>query len=153
MNRDRVRGRWPAIALGCMVCSSLVGCVERRYTIRTDPPGALVYVNGEELGPSPASHSFTYYGDREIVLVADGYETERIIQPIKAPLYDNNLTDVFTENFLPFTLRDEREFTYKLRPSTVPETGDLVNRADQLRAQGKQPPPPRRRGLFGFLGF
>ncbi len=142
-----------AAALGAVCCLSLVGCVERRYTIRTDPPGALVFVNGQELGPSPISSDFTYYGAREIVIVADGYETERIIQKIDAPLYDNALTDFFTENLLPFTIRDEREFVYRLRPRTLTPQGDLEQRADMLRMEGQQPPKPRRRGILGFLGF
>lgn len=133
--------------------AGLTGCVERRYTIRTDPPGALIFVNGQEMGPSPVSSGFTYYGAREIVIVADGYETERIIQKINAPLYDNVLTDFFTENLLPFTIRDEREFVYKLRPRALTPPGELEQRADALRLEGQQPPEPRRGGLFGFLGF
>ena len=35
--------------------------------------GATVIVNGEEIGPTPASKSFVYYGDREITLMLDGY--------------------------------------------------------------------------------
>ena len=54
----------------------LSGCVERRYTIRSDPPGATVVVNGEEIGPSPASKSFVYYGDRKITMILDGYPDE-----------------------------------------------------------------------------
>ena len=62
---------------------SLSGCVERRYTIRTDPPGALVIVNGEEIGPTPVSRSFIYYGDRKITPDAgwlqdpDGHPADR----------------------------------------------------------------------------
>lgn len=144
--------RRPWIALVALAALA-TGCVERRYTIRTNPPGALVYVNGEELGPAPISHSFTYYGDREIVLVADGYQTQRIIQPIKAPWYDNALTDFFTENLLPFTLRDEREFVYEMAPATNPSPGELSGRAESLRSQAKFPPPERRRGFLGALGF
>jgi hypothetical protein len=36
--------------------------------------------------------------------VADGYETQQIIQPLPAPWWDNALTDFFTENLLPVTL-------------------------------------------------
>jgi hypothetical protein len=140
-------------ALGVAAIVVLPGCVERRYTIRTNPPGALVYVNGEELGPSPVSQSYTYYGPREIVLVADGQQTQKIIQPVDAPWYDNVLTDFFTENLLPFTIRDEREFAYEMTPATSPAVGDLVGRAEAMRGQGQQPPPPRRTGLFGWLGW
>jgi hypothetical protein len=136
------------LALAC-----LPGCVERRYTIRTNPPGALAIVNEEEIGATPVSKSFTYYGTRKITLVADGYQTQQILQPVNAPWWDNSVTDFFTENFLPFTLRDEREFTYNLIPATVPESNDLVARGQQLRQEGQVPLKPRRRGILGFFGF
>lgn len=139
-----------ALAL-LLICTS--GCVERRMTIRTDPPGALVYVNGEEIGSTPVSKSFTYYGDREIVLVADGFQTQRIIQPLPAPWWDNSITDFFSENLIPHQLRDEREFHYRLQPATSPPQAELEQRANELRRQGQAPPAPRRQGLLGWLGF
>jgi hypothetical protein len=129
----------------------LCGCVERRFTVRTNPPGALVYVNGEELGPAPVSKSFTYYRPREIVLVADGYQTQRIVQPMKAPWYDNVFTEFFTENLVPWTIRDEREFYYEMAPAVDPEPSELVDRAEGLRSRGLVPPPERPRGLFDRL--
>jgi hypothetical protein len=135
-----------AIGLG-----ALAGCVERRYTIRSNPPGALVVVNGEETGPTPVSKSFTYYGDREITLMLDGYATQTIIEPINAPWWDNFVTEFFTENMIPYTFRDEREFVYQMAPSTVPEKNGLVARAEALRAQGSILPPPRRKWLGDYV--
>jgi hypothetical protein len=146
------RRTWPLLLIaGCWLLS-LPGCVERRYTIRTQPPGALAYVNGEEIGVTPVSRDFTYYGPREIVLVADGYRTERVIQPVRAPWWDNYLTEFFSENLVPFSLRDERVYEYKLSPATVPTTNDLQARGESLRQRGQAPPPERRRGLLGWLG-
>jgi hypothetical protein len=137
------------LCLGITLVLAASGCVERRYTIRTNPPGALVYVNGEEVGTTPVSRSFTYYGDREITLVADGYQTQRIIQPMPAPWWDNAVTDFFTENLVPFTLRDDRDYVYNMQPTRLPGAVELQQRANQLRGQGQMPPPPRRRGWFG----
>jgi hypothetical protein len=134
-------------------CACLIGCVERRYTIRTNPPGALAFVNGEEIGATPVSRSFTYYGPREVVLVADGFRTERIVQPIKAPWWDNYLTEFFSENLVPWTIRDDREFVYQLSPATLPSTAELGSRAENLRTRGQIAPAPRRKGLFSWLGF
>jgi hypothetical protein len=136
-----------------LACACLSGCVERRYTIRSNPPGAMVIVNGEEVGPTPVSRSFTYYGTRKLTLMADGYETMTVLQPVKAPWYDNNFTDWLTENFVPFTIRDERDFTYTLAPKQIPDPNDLVNRGQQLRNEGQVPPKPLRGGILGFLGF
>jgi hypothetical protein len=138
------------VLVGPLLCA---GCVERRYTLRTDPPGALAIVNGEEIGQTPVSRSFYYYGDREITFILDGYETRTVIQPMKAPWWDNMFTEFFTENLVPFTLRDEREFRYQLMPATSPVAADLRDRAEQLRAGSQVPPPPRRGGLLGWLGF
>ncbi len=131
----------------------LSGCVERRYTIRSNPPGASVIVNGEEIGPTPVSRSYTYYGDREITLMLDGYETQTVIQPMKAPWWDNMITEFFSENLVPYQMRDEREYTYQMKPATVPKQEELVGRAQDLRTQGQTLPAPRRGGILGFFGF
>jgi hypothetical protein len=148
--RARRRSMIVLLVLGLgMAC----GCVERRYTVRTDPPGAEVIVNGESIGPAPASHNFYYYGDREITLVMQGYETKTIIQPIKAPWWDNYLTEFFSENLIPFVIRDEQEFAYKLEPARTPTEEAVHGRADALRSEAQVLPPPRRGGILGWLGF
>ncbi len=135
-------------ALG-MAC----GCVERRYTVRTDPPGAQVIVNGESLGPAPASHNFYYYGDREITLVLDGFETKTIIQPINAPWWDNYLTEFFSENIVPFVIRDEREFTYKMEPYPAPTEEEIQARAEALRSESRTLAAAASRGDPGMAGI
>jgi hypothetical protein len=151
----RLRGRRChrlALLLGLATgIAILPGCVERRYTIRSNPPGALAIVNGEEIGPTPVSRSFTYYGDREVTLMLDGYETRTAIQPINAPLWDNFVTEFFTENLIPFTFRDEREFVFDLAPQMIPEKNALLNRAEALRAQGHILPPPRRKWISDYV--
>jgi PEGA domain len=145
--------RWGTVVATAAFGFLLTGCVERRYTIRSDPPGALVVVNGEEIGRAPVSRNFTYYGDRDISLMLDGYQTQRVIQPIKARWFDNLATEFFTENVIPYTFRDERDFTYKMTPATVPMTNDLLTRGSALRSQAGNIPPPRRGGFLGWLGF
>lgn len=151
MARTPLRG--PAAALAGSILIGLSGCVERRYTIRTDPPGALVVVNDEEIGPTTASKSFTYYGDRKVTLIADGYQTQTFIQPVKRPWYDNYLTEFFTETLVPWTIRDEREFYYKMTPASAPPIEDVAARGEALRQNGQGVPPPRGGGWFSWLGF
>jgi PEGA domain len=153
MVRSRCASRRMAIVFLLAAAGLFCGCVERRYTIRTDPPGAQVVVNGESIGLSPASHSFYYHGDREITLVKDGYETKTIIQPMNAPWWDNYATEFFTENLIPFVLRDEQEFTYKLEPARAPTQEEVEARAEALRSEAKALPPPRRGGILAWLGF
>ena len=108
---------------------------------------------GDLIGRTPVSKSFTFYGDRDITLILDGYKTQRLIQPIKAPWFDNPLTEVVTENLVPLTLRDERDFAYKMQPDVPPPYNDVLNRGENLRSQARVIPPPRRAGILGFFGF
>ncbi len=141
------------IALLASATCALTGCVERRYTIRTDPPGALAIVNGEPIGTTPVSKSFTFYGDRNVRLIKEGYETQDVVAKFSAPWYDNLLTEFFTENLNPYTFRDEVEFNYKLEPSRPADPNDVLARAQGVRDQGSGAPQPRSKGIRGFFGF
>lgn len=151
-----VRGRCSrilcAFALLMMALSS-TGCVKRRYTIRSDVPGTLVYVNGEEIGATPVSKSFTYYGTRDITLVADGYQTQKILQPLDAPWWDNDLTDFVSENMIPVTLRDEREFEYRMVPAANAPAADVLTRAQALRQEALAPLPEKRKSILQRMGL
>ena len=152
MVRRRLRTA-AVFALAGLLATGSTGCVRRRYTIRSDPPGALVTVNGEEIGRAPVSRSFVFYADREITLQLDGYETQRVIQPMPAPWYDNLLTEFISECVVPVTIRDDREYTYRMSPTVVPKLDDLQARGEALRADAKKQPAPRRGGILGFFGF
>jgi hypothetical protein len=147
------RGRSSVAVVALAAALGLSGCVERRYTIRTDPPGALVIANGEPIGTTPVSKSFTFYGDRTFRIIKEGYETQDVVAKFEAPWYDNLLTEFFTENLNPYTFRDEVEFNYKLEPARPADPNDVLNRAEATRAQGQAPPIPRRQGFLGFFGF
>jgi len=134
------------------VCLS-AGCVERRYIIRTDPPGALVSVDGEDVGISPVSVSYEYYKDRDVTIEAEGYETLRTVMPLPAPWWDNILTEFVSENLIPYTLRDDRTFEYRLAPATTPPTGELVERGEQLRRASQAPPPKPPPPWVRFFAF
>lgn len=123
------------LALG--LCIGLIvlatGCVQRRMTIRSNPPGATVYVDDYEVGATPVSANFTYYGTRKIRLVKDGYETLTVLQPVSPPWYQIVPLDLVTENFVPGELRDHQQFSYQLRPQAVVPGDQLLGRAEQLR--------------------
>ncbi len=118
---------------GIVLCTALAGCVERRLTVRTNPPGALVYVDDYEIGTTPVSASFTYYGTRKIRLVKDGYETLTVMQWIPPPWYEFPPMDFVSENFVPGQIRDQRFLDFQLKPQAVVPSGELLARAEQLR--------------------
>jgi hypothetical protein len=116
------------------------GCVRRRLNVRTNPPGALVYVDNQQIGTTPCSVDFTYYGTREIRLIKPGYETLTINQPIPTPWYQIPPLDFFSENLVPTKIRDNRTVSYDLAPQMVVPPEQLLDRANQLRQDTQQFP-------------
>ena len=57
-------------------------------TVRSNPPGALVYVDDYQIGTTPVSTDFVYYGTRKIRLIKDGYDTLTVQQPFPVPWYE-----------------------------------------------------------------
>lgn len=113
--------------------------------IRTDPPGAMVYVDDYELGTTPISTNFTYYGTRKIRLVKDGFKTKTIMQPIPPPWYQIPPLDFVSENLVLRRIEDHRTLSYQLEPEVVVPTDQLLGRAESLRTQargGSGVPPP-----------
>ncbi|NOX52963.1 MAG: PEGA domain-containing protein [Planctomycetes bacterium] len=124
-----------------LVCGVLLtGCVHRRMTIRSDPPGAQVLVDGEPIGYTPASTDFTYYGTREITLIKPGYETLTVMQPVRTPWYQIPPLDFLTDNLLPFRVTNRHDFTYTLQPKRLVPTSELLGRANALRSEAQMGP-------------
>ena len=123
------------VLLGLLLCLSQTGCVQRRMTIRSNPPGALVYVDDQPtpIGTTPVSHDFIYYGTRKIRLIKDGYETLTVMQPIPAPWYQFPVVDFVAENLVPGQIRDQRTMDFQLRPQMVVPPEELLLRAEELR--------------------
>lgn len=122
---------WVVAAGLLCVCQS--GCVERRMLVRSNPPGALLYVDDYEIGPTPAAVNFTYYGTRKIRLVKDGYETLTVMQAVPPPWYEYVPLDFVAENLVPGEIRDHRTLDYQMKPQAVVPPEQLVARAEQLR--------------------
>jgi hypothetical protein len=113
--------------------ASAGGCVERQMTIRSDPPGALVSVDNNDIGITPVTTPYIYYGQRQIRLVKDGYDTLTVLQPIPPPWYEYYGLDFISENLVPGKIRDERVFDYRLQPQSLTPPDQLRGRAETLR--------------------
>ena len=114
-------------------CLPAAGCVRRRLTIRTNPPGAQVFADNQEIGTTPCSASFVYYGTRQLTIMKDGYRTEKIFQKIPPPWYEIPPLDFFSENLSPMETRDERIVDVQLVPEEIVPRQQLVDRAQTLR--------------------
>lgn len=146
LSADRSLSWRTALAAGlAAACTLSIGCVQRRLTIRSNPPGALVYIGNDEIGATPCSTDYVYYGKRKIRLVKDGYETLEVNQRLTTPWYDVFPLDFVTENVIPFEIRDERALDFQLTPQMVQPTDQLLGRAQNLRQGSHTPgfaPPP-----------
>ena len=104
-------------------------------TVRTNPPGAMVSVDNQVIGASPASTPFVYYGTREFRIEADGFRTETIRRKFKPPWYQWPGIDFVTESLWPGEFRDERIVDVTLVPKALPGSDEVIARADGLRQQ------------------
>ena len=143
----RPPGGFSAGVCGCLLAvAALVpswGCVQRRMTIRSSPPGALVYVDDYQIGTTPVSTDFIYYGTRKIRLVKDGYETLTVRQPFPIPWYEIFPLDFVTENLWPWEIRDERVVDLAMSNTVSIPPESVVARAEQARlSAGSLPATP-----------
>jgi hypothetical protein len=133
-------------AVVCLLMVAVItaesGCVRRRLNVRTNPPGALVYVDNQLIGETPCGVDFTYYGTREIRLVKPGFETLAINQPIPTPWYEYPPLDFVSENLWPAKIRDNRTVVYDMRPQLMVPNHELINRGEQLRRDTQITPIP-----------
>jgi hypothetical protein len=135
MNRS---GRLTCGLLGVAVGAGLhTGCVERRYLITTDQPGAIVYENGRPIGATPVDRSFVYYGKYRFTIVKDGCQMLVVDERLKAPWFEYPLVDFLSENLLPFTIRDIRRLHYTLQPTPIVPPDAVLSAGQQLRARGQ----------------
>lgn len=128
-------------ALAAAVISTLcaTGCVQRRMTVRSNVEGAQVYVDNYEVGRTPVSTDFIYYGQRDIRLVKDGYETLKVQQKVNAPWYQYPGIDFIVENLWPWEIRDERTFNYQMQPQYLVPTETILSRAEEMRSRNPAP--------------
>jgi PEGA domain len=118
-----------------IVCFSQTGCVHRRLTVNSNPPGALVRVDGKDIGYTPASIDFTWYGTREVQLLKDGYETQTQMVDINPPWYQRFPLDFFSDNFLGKHITDRRQVSFQMQPRRMDVSSDVVDRGRSLRSE------------------
>lgn len=128
-----------ALAAGVLYEPAEAG-VRRRLTVRSIPEGALVYVDDQQIGSTPVSTSFVYYGTRKIQLIKDGFKTLTVKQSFSPPWYEIPGVDFFSENLYPGELRDERVLDFQMEPETIPPTTELLQRAEALRSSARSGP-------------
>lgn len=126
-----------AVLAACALASA--GCVRRVIDITSDPSGATVWLNDRELGRTPCSAEFTYYGTYDVRLHREGYEPIHGSAEAKAPWWDVIGFDLVSEA-LPAKLVSQTEWHFTLE-ETSRDQATLLERARELRAhtEGDEP--------------
>ena len=113
----------------------LTGCVERKLTINTVPAGALIELNDEEIGTSPVTVSFKWYGDYNIRASKKGYETLQTHRLLKQTFHDKFPFDFFYGVLCPKKIVDEHEWTFQLKQYTPPDRQKLIQQSLRIKQQ------------------
>ena len=128
-------GLFALMTVGLIISLLLSGCVERKLTINTEPQGALVILNDEEIGTSPVTVSFEWYGDYWVRISKEGYESLNTHRPLKRPLHDYPPFDFFTQIINPNRIVDSYEWTFQLEPRKQISREELIRAAEKLEKQ------------------
>ncbi len=64
------------------------GCMRRSVEITSEPAGALVWVNDEEVGRTPTAFDFKWYGHYDVRLVLEGHQPLLTSAQAVAPLHE-----------------------------------------------------------------
>lgn len=118
----------------CAVLLLLSGCVERELTIKTFPDGAMVELNDEQIGYSPVTVPFNWYGTYRVRIEKEGYQTLSTAKELDRPAKDYFPFDLFREIFTADTI-DSYEWSFDLEPYKNPNRSELLQRAETTKQQ------------------
>ena len=107
--------------------------MQRRLQIRSQPEGARVAIDRQDVGLTPVSVPYTYYGTREIQLEKDGFKTVRVQQNLRSPWFERFPVSLLSNNFAGREIRDDRLFDFTLEPKQTISESVLLDRANDLR--------------------
>ena len=127
--------KWNALVLTMVGFLFVSGCVERELTINTKPQGAIVSLNDEQIGQSPVTVGFNWYGDYNVRISKEGYETLKTHRELKGPWYDKFPFDFFAQILYPGQVEDRYEWTFELEEKQHPSKEELIESAEKLKEQ------------------
>ncbi|MBI3011957.1 MAG: PEGA domain-containing protein [Candidatus Omnitrophica bacterium] len=112
------------------------GCLHRSLTIRTEPPGALVYLNDRLIGESPVAFDFEWYGWHRVMIRKSGFERIEDRKLLRAPAHLWIPFDLAME-LAPFPVNDQRTWSYALTPlQSLPEPQPPLTEAGTTAQSG-----------------
>jgi hypothetical protein len=128
----RVNSFW-LLAVSLLISIMMSGCVERQLTINTVPSGALIELNDEQIGLSPVTVNFNWYGDYNVTVRKEGFETLKTHRELKGPWYDKFPFDFFAQILSPKKIVDKYEWSFELEPKKEVNREQLLQDAQNLK--------------------
>jgi len=123
-----------ALLGACLAILGGCGRVDRTVTVTSEPPGAIVFLNDNEIGRTPVTTHFTWYGTYRVRLEKEGYATLTAAEPIRAPWFQWVPLDLAFDTIIPGTHHDDHQLgPYKLEPVAVPPSDVVLKRAQETR--------------------
>ncbi len=137
---------WPAALLVAGVVSGGgLGCVQRTLSITSEPAGALVWLNDEEVGRTPLAVPFTWYGVYDVRLEKAGHEPLWTTGEARPPWWEYPGPDLVAE-MIPGA-KSNVAWHYEMREAVAAEDVDvpaLMQRARDMREETRAFEPERQ---------
>lgn len=112
------------------------GCVQRTISITSQPEGALVYLNDEEVGRTPLEVPFTFYGTYDVRLEAEGHQPLWTTAEAKPPFWEHPGPDLIAEA-IP-NAKSNVKWHFEMEPAAPVDDAavdQLLDHAHQMRSR------------------
>jgi len=130
-----------AALAGALALTGCYGQVQRTLTIESDPPGALCWLNDNEVGRTPVTVPFTWYGKYGVRLELPGYAPLITQAKVAAPPYEWIPLDLAFETVVPGVHYDTHAFKFLMKKAEPTDPDALRKRAEGLRRRAEGPGP------------
>ena len=129
----RVAALW-SVSLASLLA---MGCgVQRTIHITSEPSGALVHLNDEEVGRTPVTVPFKFYGGYSVRLEHEGYATLDTVAEAEAPWWEYPGPDLIAAAMPDAKNRVDWHFVMtEAVPANEQDAEAIVDRARQLRSR------------------
>ncbi|MCU0689145.1 MAG: PEGA domain-containing protein [Phycisphaerales bacterium] len=134
-----------SLLAACAATLVATGCSRRTIEVTSEPSGALVWINDQQVGRTPLEADFKYFGTYDVRVVLDGYEPITAGMKAEAPLHEQPGIDLLAA---PATLTTTVRWHFDLAPSAETTLGRraaeelVITRARAFREAEVPTPAP-----------
>lgn len=116
------------------------GCIRSKVLVTSEPPGAVVTMNGSNLGTTPTARPFAWYWFYDFEARKEGYETRSIRKRFSPPFYMMPGPDFILE-LLPVNIHDTKRVHFVLEPAQPRPDPLFIDKPIRATASAGNPTP------------